>query len=115
MRSAWLGVIVATLLGSSSVALAEEVKPQPGVEMTLEERGPCSVIDCRAVQELVMEDLRPRISGPRDLWKYTIRGDMRRAERLLRYHYLSVARLRAYERALEKVSAELAACEAGSR
>lgn len=39
-------LIVASFAAWSGVALAEDAKPRPSIELSLEERGPCSVIEC---------------------------------------------------------------------
>jgi hypothetical protein len=111
MTSVWRGVLVALLLGSSSAALAEDAKPTPGVEMSLAERGPCSVKECVAIER----PLRRDITG-RDRWKKRLRHNHpHRPDLLLRLHHEYAEALRYQERRLDEINALLAACEAAER
>lgn len=112
MRGIWWAVLVTALLGTSSVAFAEDAKPKPGIEMSLAERGPCSVKECGEIERPTLK--RDVSGGPN--WRKNMRfGDPRRPDFLLRLHYELFEKLRQQQRTLDKVSALLAACEAAER
>jgi hypothetical protein len=110
MSSIWRGVLVALMLGSSTVAVAEDAKPKPSVEMSLAERGLCSVTECGPIK-------RPQrdITG-RDRWRHRLRhNDPHRPDWLLRLHREYAEALRYQQHRLDEINALLAACETAER
>jgi hypothetical protein len=79
-------LIAATLAALSSIAVAEGAKPQPAIELPLEERGPCSVIECAPIaprkRALILREI--------ELFKRVLRNaDLRPKQReLIRLHQL---------------------------
>lgn len=111
MTSVWRGVLVAWLLGSGHAALAEDAKPTPGVEMSLAERGPCSVKECVPIERPFQRD----ITGRERLRKNLQHNDPRRPDLLLQLHRAYAQVLDNQQRRLDEINALLAACEAAER